>query len=410
MEQAGSGCPPGPGQGGRRRRGTGFRTLAMRWRESYLERERGCLSSVASLASETRGRRHPEPEHPLRSPFERDRDRIIHSSAFRKLEYKTQVFVNHEGDYYRTRLTHTLEAAQITRSVARFLCLNEDLAEAIALAHDLGHPPFGHAGEDALRKAMATEGGFEHNRQSLRVVDHLERRYPSFPGLNLTWEVREGIARHSKHFGDPAAPELAEFELTPQPSLEAQLADLCDEVAYNAHDVDDGLTAGLISMPELNQVALWRRVITEVGAAGLSNEQAKHAGVRGLINSQVTDIAREVETRLEEFGIGSLSQLRRAPERIAALSPEMAALNQELREFLRERVYLNHRVCRMSIKAQRVLSTLFDSYREHPLQMPPSARPAGGTSAARALCDYLASLTDREALDEHRRVFDPTVT
>ncbi|HEU4752401.1 MAG TPA: dNTP triphosphohydrolase, partial [Armatimonadota bacterium] len=288
----------------------------MRSLDEYLRREAELLAPYAVRASETRGRVHAEAEHPLRSPFERDRDRIIHSSAFRKLEYKTQVFVNHEGDYYRTRLTHTLEAAQITRTLARFLHLNEDLAESIALVHDVGHPPFGHAGEAALQELMRDHGGFEHNRQGLRVVDCLELRYPDFPGLNLTWEVREGIAKHSKSF-DPHAPvpDFQEFAGSPWPSLEAQLADACDEVAYNSHDIDDGLTAGLITLEQLQQVPLWERLTRDQPFAGLTPEQCKYLGVRALINEQVQDIARTVEERVAEWGLDSPDAVRSAPGR-----------------------------------------------------------------------------------------------
>jgi dGTPase len=381
----------------------------MRTREEYLERERRLLAPCAVKAAETRGRRHPEPEHPLRSPFERDRDRVIHSRAFRKLEYKTQVFVNHEGDYYRTRLTHTLEAAQITRSLARFLHLNEDLAEAVALVHDVGHPPFGHAGEQALEALMQDRGGFEHNRQGLRIVDCLESRYPEFPGLNLTWEVREGIAKHSRRFDpDDPAPEFAEFAGSPRPSLEAQLADACDQVAYNAHDVDDGLTAGLITLAELEQVPLWKRLFQGETRPGLTPEQAKYLGVRALINAQAHDIARTVEARVAEWGLDSPEAVRNAPGCAAALSPEMEELNAGLRQFLQENVYRNFRVYRMSIKARRVLEALFRSYEEFPAQLPAGVRR--GDDLHRALCDYLAGLTDREALDEHRRLFDPFTT
>jgi dGTPase len=378
----------------------------MRTREEYLETERRSLAPCAVRAAETRGRRHPEPEHPLRSPFERDRDRIIHSGAFRKLEYKTQVFVNHEGDYYRTRLTHTLEASQITRSLARFLYLNEDLAEAIALVHDVGHPPFGHAGEQALQELMQAHGGFEHNRQALRVVETLESRYPDFEGLNLTWEVREGIVKH----GAGLAAEAAEYaDSGPRPSLEAQLADACDQIAYNAHDVDDGLTAGLITLAELQEVDLWRRVLADQPYSSLTPEQAKYLGVRGLINAQVRDVAATVEARIDAWHLHSADAVRAAPGPVAALSPEMETLNQHLREFLQTRVYRNHRVYRMSVKARRTLEALFRSYRDEPAQLPPGVRRAG-VPLERAICDYLASLTDREALEEHRRLFDPLTT
>jgi dGTPase len=379
----------------------------MRTRLEYLQREHELLARYASRASASRGRRFPEAEHPLRSPFERDRDRIIHSSAFRKLEYKTQVFVNHEGDYYRTRLTHTLEAAQITRSLARFLRLNEDLAEAVALVHDVGHPPFGHAGEQALENRMAVSGGFEHNRQGLRVVDILEHRYPDFRGLNLTWEVREGIAKHSHRF-DAAAPipEFAEFAGSPWPSLEAQLADCCDAIAYNAHDLDDGLTAGMISLSELAEIPLWREVALANLPPDLPPSLVKHQGVRALINTQIQDAADAVEERIARWELDSPDAVRNAPGRTAALSERMNALDQELRCFLTQRVYRNYRVCRMAIKARRIVEALFDSYRSEPCQLPPEVLRTP-EDLGRVICDHLAGLTDREALEEYRRLFDP---
>jgi dGTPase len=382
----------------------------MRTRDEYLDQEQQLLAPHAVRARESRGRKHPEAEHPLRSAFERDRDRVIHSSAFRKLEYKTQVFVNHEGDYYRTRLTHTLEASQITRSLARFLRLNEDLSEAIALVHDVGHPPFGHAGEGALQDLMRDHGGFEHNLHGLRIVDVLERRYPAFSGMNLTWEVREGIARHSKAFRSEAPlPELADFAGQPWPSLEAQIADLSDEVAYNAHDIDDGLTSGLITLDQLREVTLWRRLIAGSGYTSLSPAEVKYLGVRALINEQVLDIAAVVEARVREWGLNSADDVRGAPAPTAALSEEMSALNQELRTFLMQNLYRNYRVSRMSMKARRVLEELFHSYAEHPSQLPPGVYDPSAP-LQQQLCDYLAGLTDREALNEHRRLFDPHVT
>jgi dGTPase len=376
----------------------------VRRREDYLEREGHLLAPYASKAAETRGRVYAEAEHCLRSPYERDRDRVIHSSAFRKLEYKTQVFVNHEGDYYRTRLTHTLEAAQIARSAARFLHANEDLTEAIALVHDVGHPPFGHAGEAALRECMAPHGSFEHNLHSLRVVDELEQHYPEFPGLNLTWEVREGIVKHSKAFdSDAPGPGFEAFAGAPWPSLEAQLVDVCDEIAYNAHDVDDGLAAGMITLADLGRVELWRRILN--GRSDLSEEHARYQGVRALINAQVQDLVQTVADRSEEWGLSSAEEVRAAPSLLAGLSDEMTALNAELRRFLFEHVYRHFRVHRMWIKAKRVVVELFRSLEAEPGQLP--SRPAPTGDAARVVCDYLAGLSDREALEEHARLFDP---
>jgi dGTPase len=384
----------------------------MRTREEYLAREAAQLAPYACKAAESRGRVYPEPEHPLRSPFERDRDRIIHSSAFRKLEYKTQVFVNHEGDYYRTRLTHTLETSQVARSVARFLRLNEDLAEALALAHDVGHPPFGHAGETALRELMAEHGGFEHNLQGLRVVDRLESRYAQFPGLNLSWEVREGIVKHSRDW-DPAGPAFAEFAVARWPSLEAQVVDACDEIAYNAHDVDDGLTAGMISLGQLRELSIWNQVASSgfVLEDGLPPDQAKYQAVRFLINGLVQDLVAAVVERVARWGIDTQDAVRAAPDRVAALSPMMQTSNHELREFLYAHVYRHHRVYRMWTKARRVVAEIFRSYLEAPAQLPPHAfHRIPDDGEPRVICDYLAGLTDREALDEHARLFDPTVS
>ena len=383
----------------------------MRTREQYEAWEREWFAPYASRAAETRGRRFPEAEHALRSPYERDRDRIIHCRAFRQLEYKTQVFVNHEGDYYRTRLTHTLEATQIARSVARFLRLNEDLAEAVALVHDVGHPPFGHSGEVALQNRMAAHGGFEHNRQGLRIVDCLEERYPEFPGLNLTFETREGIAKHSKAFHpDEPVPDFADFGAFRWPSVEAQVVDVCDQIAYNAHDVDDGLTAGLITLDDLRRLEIWS-LIELPGVDGLGPEREKYLRVRGLINTQVQDLVRAIEERVAALGIRSADDVRAAPEPIARLSDRMQGLNTELREFLHACVYRNYRVYRMGIKAQRVLEAIFDTYMAEPAQLPPAVYRRGNAEGfPRAVCDYLSGMTDREALEEHRRLFDPQST
>ena len=379
----------------------------MRTRAAYLEAEHHRLAPYAVRASESRGRRHAELEHELRSPFERDRDRIIHSSAFRKLEYKTQVFVNHEGDYYRTRLTHTLEVAQIARSVARFLHLNEDLTEAIALVHDVGHPPFGHAGEVALQRWMKDHGGFEHNLHALRVVDCLESRYPEFPGINLTWEVREGIAKHSRRFShsNPPSP-LTEFAGEPWPTLEAQIVDCCDGIAYNTHDLDDGLTAGMLALSDLNELELWREHVRLDEWSALTPEQIKYLGVRALINAQVLDLLNSVEARIAEYGITSPDDVRRASEAVGVMSGEMREQSLRFRRFLWKHVYGNYRVFRMSAHADRVLSGLFQCFDGEPRLMPPRAQDSD-EAAPRAICDYLASLTDREALDEYRRLHDP---
>lgn len=383
-----------------------YQSMPARDIRNQYDREDSYLRPAAERASASRGRTHPEPAHPLRTPFERDRDRIIHSAAFRRLEYKTQVFVNHEGDYYRTRLTHTLEVAQIARSLARFLQLNEDLAEAVALVHDLGHPPFGHAGEAELAELMAGDGGFEHNRQALRVVDTLEERYSEFPGLNLTWEVREGIVKHSPLFRSAPRPAgWIEFGEGDWPSLEAQAADLADEIAYNVHDVDDGMAAGMIGITELHSLGIWREAVAPRLPESLSPVRQRYYALRSLIDFLVRDAVEATEARLAQWSIETPAAARAAPGAAVEFSAKTRSLSDELRDFLRDRVYGNHRVQRMNRKARRVLRDLWKEYREHPRQLPPEARRPG--DPPRALCDYLAGLTDRAALREHARLFDP---
>ncbi|HWP65220.1 MAG TPA: deoxyguanosinetriphosphate triphosphohydrolase [Candidatus Limnocylindria bacterium] len=378
-------------------------------REQIEARERAVLAPYAVGSAESRGRRHPEEQHPIRTCFQRDRDRIIHSSAFRRLEYKTQVFVNHEGDYYRTRLTHTMEAAQITRTIARVLGLNEDLAEAVALAHDLGHTPFGHAGERTLDRLMAAHGGFEHNAQSLRIVDVLEERYPSFRGLNLTWEVREGIVKHSSRYDRP---QVAEFDATLAPCLEAQIVDFADEVAYTAHDVDDGLKSGMLDPDELESVSLWRRAIEEARRAGPTASVAVHRyqAVRRLIDWMVTDLTTTLLARLEREGIDSLAAVRAVKPRLVEFSPALGPQHAELKAFLSDRLYHHHRVTRMTQKADRIMTALFEVYMAEPRQLPPhvTRRVAeDGETMPRVIADYVAGMTDRFALEEYKKLFDP---
>ena len=366
------------------------------------------LAPYAMRSRVSRGRLHPEPEHRFRLPFQRDRDRIIHSTAFRRLEYKTQVFVNHEGDYYRTRLTHTMETAQITRTVARALRLNEDLAEAVALSHDLGHTPFGHAGERVLDQLMAEHGGFEHNRQSLRIVDVLEERYPTFPGLNLTWEVREGIVKHSPPYDRPLA---ADFEPGKAPCLEAQIVDYADEIAYNSHDIDDGLKSGLLTAEQLHEVTLWREAFGRVSA------QYPDAGFRIwryqvqriLIDELATDLITTVSERLRDLKLDSVDAVRAYGQPIATFSPAVEEKRQELKAFLMENLYRHYRVMRMAVKAQRVMTDLFHAYMDEPAQLPPHivARWKAGEDRPRVIADYIAGMTDRFAFDEHQKLFDP---
>jgi len=365
------------------------------------------LSPFAALNSLSRGRRFPEEEHLYRLAFERDRDRIIHCSAFRRMEYKTQVFFYHEGDYFRTRLTHSLEVAQLSRSVALALDLNETLAEAVALAHDLGHTPFGHAGERVMDEMMAEEGGFEHNLQSLRIVDLLEYRYPDFPGLNLTWEVREGIAKHSTDYDDP---ETSLFGET-QPSLEAQIVEIADEIAYNNHDLDDGLTSSMIDPGQLSGVTLWKEVSRGIRAERnhIGRAMLRHEAIRRIINWQVSDLVENIGKRILEMGLENRQDLLKAADRVATFSDEMDGMNQELKGFLKENLYEHFRVIRMAGKAQRILTDLFHAYLGKPKQLPPHVfrKIVENGRPKRVVCDYLAGMTDKFALEEHRKLFDP---
>jgi len=377
-------------------------------RLAFEELEARTMAPYAMRSRDSRGRVHAEAEHRLRLAFQRDRDRIIHSTAFRRLEYKTQVFVNHEGDYYRTRLTHTMEAAQITRTVARALRLNEDLAEAVALSHDLGHTPFGHAGEHLLNDLMAHYGGFEHNAQSLRIVDVLEERYPNFVGLNLSWEVREGIVKHSPPYDRPLAQR---FDPGRAPCLEAQVVDYADEIAYNSHDIDDGLKSGLLSPEQLQQVTLWRetfgRVQQQYPQAGF--RIWRYQAQRALIDEFVNDLLATVVRRVHDLRIERVDDVRAHGQPIATFGPEMEAKRLELKAFLMENLYRHYRVMRMAVKAQKVMADLFHAYMEEPAQLPPhiAARWKAGEDRPRVIADYIAGMTDRFALDEHSKLFDP---
>src|SRR5512138_2345405 len=376
------------------------------------------LAPYAAHDSRTRGRRYPEPAPAFRSEFQRDRDRIIHSNAFRRLVYKTQVFVNHEGDLYRTRLTHSLEVAQIARAVARALRLSETLVEAICLAHDLGHTPFGHAGQDALNECMRPYGGFEHNLQSLRTVDELEERYAEFPGLNLTFETREGILKHCSLNNARQLGELGErFIKRQQPSLEAQIANVADEIAYNNHDLDDGLRAGLIDLDELREVPLFARVHDTVGRAhpSLSGRRLVHEIVRRMINHVVVDLIETTAMRVREARPADIDAIRARGQPLVGFSDQVAAEHLELKRFLRDRVYRHYRVLRMTNKAQHVMKSLFDSFfarpellpTEHHLAARQMEAQAGEAGRARAVADYIAGMTDRYAIGEYERLFDP---
>lgn len=368
------------------------------------------MSSLAPWAvsvANSAGRRHPEPAPAERDEFQRDRDRIIHSTAFRRLEYKTQVFVNHEGDLFRTRLTHSLEVAQITRNIARALRLNEDLAEAIALAHDLGHTPFGHAGQDALNACMKAYGGFEHNLQSLRTVDELEERYAAFVGLNLTFETREGILKHCSR---PNAERLGDvgrrFLEGTQPSLEAQLTNLADEIAYNNHDVDDGLRSGLITLEQLDEISLFaeRRRAVEAEWPELGGRRLIHETIRRMINDIVLDLIATTRANIAAEQVQSLDEVRQAGK-IVAYSPQMAAELQVLKRFLRENLYWHYQVLRMTDKARRIINDLFAAFMSDVRLLPPQYQLRARDDKPRAIADYIAGMTDRYAIREHRRLF-----
>jgi len=366
------------------------------------------LAPYAVKSRDSLGRAHKEEEHPYRSCYQRDRDRIVHSAAFRRLEYKTQVFVNHEGDYYRTRLTHSIEVSQIARTIAWALRLNMDLTEAIALAHDLGHTPFGHAGEDILNELMADSGGFNHNLQGLRVVDYLEERYPEFRGLNLSWEVREGIVKHSSVFD--IAVKIKEFFPERMPSLETQLVDAADEIAYDNHDLDDGLTSGLIKEDALKGLEIWEKINRKINQkyAKIDLNRRKYLVIRGLIDLQVTDLIENTRKAIERMEIKDYSGLRKIDYKLVDFSEDVKQLRKPLRQFLMQNLYHNYRVTRMSTKAKRFIRELFCEYTARPGQLPAEIQlRISKEGVKRVVCDYIAGMTDRCALDEYKRLFDP---
>lgn len=366
------------------------------------------LAPYAMFSKNSRGRRFKEEEHPFRPVFQRDRDRIIHCNAFRRLEYKTQVFVYHEGDHYRTRLTHTIEVAQIARTIARALGLNEELSEAIALAHDLGHPPFGHTGENTLAQLMKGYGGFEHNLHSLRIVEYLERRYPGFKGLNLTWEVREGIVKHCSEHDRPDA--VREYAPSKAPCLEAQIVDVADEIAYNNHDIDDGLSSDMLSVSQLKDVNLWQENYERIKDASPKEEFKIHKSqaVIRIINQQVTDLIEQITKDIKKRKIASVEDIRDIGEPIARFSQDMNRKNTELKKFLKKNLYSHHRVIRMADKADRILKALFKVYSDEPQLLPPHVyAELEEKGKERLICDYIAGMTDRFALDEYKKLFDP---
>jgi dGTPase len=367
------------------------------------------LAPYAAQSSKSRGRRHPEPAPGSRSEFQRDRDRIIHSTAFRRLEYKTQVFLNHEGDLFRTRLTHSIEVAQIARTLARSLRLNEDLVEATALAHDLGHTPFGHVGQDVLNDCMKDYGGFEHNLQSLRVVDHLEEHYGAFDGLNLTFETREGILKHCSLTNARQLGELGQrFIDRTQPSLEAQLTNLADEIAYNNHDIDDGLRSGLLTMKQMEEVDLFARLHREVVRQypGLPGRRELYETIRMMITAMTADLAATSAGLLADAAPQSIEDVRKAAPLIR-FSPKMREETTALKRFLHANLYRHYQVNRMRVKASRIVHELFDAFMTDPVLLPPDYQVALGDTMkqARKIADYIAGMTDRYAIKEHRRIY-----
>jgi dGTPase len=378
-------------------------------RKEFERQEAERLAPYAVKCKGSRGRKFQEPEDPFRSAFQRDRDRVIHSAAFRRLEYKTQVFVNHEGDHYRTRLTHTIEVSQIARSVSRALRLNEDLTEAIVLAHDLGHTPFGHAGERMMNQLMEGEGGFEHNLQSLRVVDILEKRYPSFEGLNLSFEVREGICKHSSPYDSP--PQVLEFRDPGHPTLEAQVADIADEIAYSSHDVDDGIRSGMLTISGLeNNVELWREAVRSVHDEyqSIDEDILRSRAISNMISSLTRNLIYSSDNLLTKNQVGNPDEVRTTRDKCIGFDDEIREKNRALKSYLLKEMYGNYRVIRMEQKARRVIGDLFLSYCDRPEQLPPHifARLDQGRTK-RVVCDYIAGMTDRYAMEEFQKLFDP---
>ncbi|HPH95428.1 MAG TPA: deoxyguanosinetriphosphate triphosphohydrolase [Anaerolineaceae bacterium] len=365
------------------------------------------LAPYGLRSRNSKGRLYPEDEADYRTAFQRDRDRVLHTTAFRRLEYKTQVFINHEGDYYRTRLTHTLEVTQIGRTISRALGGNEDLVEVICMAHDLGHPPFGHSGETILARLMKDHGGFEHNKQSLRIVTYLERRYPEFPGLNLTWEVLEGIVKHETEYDRTDA---RDFNPDLRGHLEAQITNVADELAYTAHDLDDGLRSGMITPTMLESISLWGIITEAVGwrRSQPLDDMTRHRLIRRLIGLEVTDLIDNSSQKIQQSGIQSVDELQRLPYNVVAFSEEMHRRNRELKDFLYKNLYRHYRVMRMAVKAERILTDLFNSYIEEPATLPRHFQTLfEERGLERTVCDYIAGMTDRYAIEEHHKIFDP---
>jgi dGTPase len=379
-------------------------------RNEFERREEQFLAPYAMHSSQSRGRIYAEDEHEYRTAYQRDRDRIIHTTAFRRLEYKTQVFVYSEGDHYRNRLTHSVEVAQIGRTLARALACNEDLTEAICLAHDLGHPPFGHIGEWTLDELMQGHGGFNHQKQTYRILTELERRYPEHPGLNLTYEVREGVVKHDTDYDTVDAANYTPGE---RGTLECQLSNLADEIAYNTSDLDDGLRSGILHPAEVRQLGIAREVLSDLGEppeADLSNTMLRYRFIRRLVGVEVSDVIAATQRNLADARVRNLVDLRALSHNVASYSPQVEELNRELKAYLLKNFYRHYRVMRMAAKARRLLTDLFSLYTDDPLQLPTEVqRRAEGdpNGLHRVVCDYIAGMTDRYAIQEHRRLFDP---
>ena len=377
-------------------------------REQLEDFEDQTLAPYGMRSKNSRGRTFPDDEPEYRTSFQRDRDRILHTTAFRRLEYKTQVFINYEGDYYRTRLTHTLEVSQIARTIARALGANEDLVEAVCLAHDLGHPPFGHSGELALSRLMRDHGSFDHNKQSLRIVTQLKSRYPEFPGLNLTWEVREGIVKHESEY-DIA--DASEYNPDFRGDLEAQIANAADELAYTAHDLDDGLRSGMITPDMLEGITMWEILAESVGWRGMVRDDlSRHRAIRRLIGLEVTDLVHSTHQKLRDSSVKSVEELQRLPYNVISFSEDMHRRNRQLKDFLYNNLYRHHRVVRMAVKAERIINDLFQVYCNEPAMLPTHILDlVEERGRERTVCDYIAGMTDRFAIDEHRKLFDPAI-
>lgn len=377
-------------------------------RQELEDIEDRSLAPYAVRSKNSKGRAYLDTEPDYRTAFQRDRDRILHTTAFRRLEYKTQVFINFEGDYFRTRLTHTLEVAQVGRTIARALGANEDLVEAICLAHDLGHSPFGHAGEYTLGRLMKDHGGFEHNRQSLRIVTELEQRYPDFPGLNLTWEVREGMVKHESEYD---ATDASEYDPNLRGTLEAQICNVADELAYTTHDLDDGLRSGMITPQILDGIALWGITIQAFNWQGpILQDIERHNMIRHLVGMMVTDMIQATDTRLKESHASSALEVQKLPKNVIGFSEEMGQRNRELKDFLFTKLYRHYRVMRMQVKAEHIITDLFNAYMAEPLILPDHVQETISTRGLeRTICDYIAGMTDRYAIDEHERLNDPNL-